>query len=107
MTNFESLLEEAGRMKCVVTFLLLRRERVEVWIFVGTLDRCNCNRLQKEAATNNSNYHRRAVQVQAWLSKSIPAYAVRDEYDKLSTSFEQESAQELDPATESTLCVEG
>jgi hypothetical protein len=49
--------------------------------FVGTPDRYGSNGLQKEAATNNSNYHRRVVQVQAWLSKSSPTYAGRDEYD--------------------------
>jgi hypothetical protein len=65
--------------------------------FVDTPNGCDCNELQKEAATNNSNYHRRAVQVQAWLSKPIPVYAGRDEYDNSVHSSLTSQVQVLSP----------
>jgi hypothetical protein len=77
MTNFESLLEEIGGMKCVVALFFFSEGRE---LECGLCRHPRSVRLQRiaaGAATNNSNYHRRAVQVQAWLSKSSPAYAVR------------------------------
>src|SRR5271170_7972095 len=103
MTNFEFLIEEIGRTKCVVAFFFFSEGREWEYGLRRHPRSVRLQRIAAGAATNNSNYHRRAVQVQAWLSKSSPAYAVRDEYDncvsssvqvkyKLSTSFEHESA---------------